>query len=411
MKIIVNISETGNIIYSICGKDGYVSKYIPSSNYDDVLILKKRMTETLKKSKKVNKTYGEDLLDVISFNDGKNEIEIHGYNNNNDEDLQVIISAAKQKYLDDKKKQLRKKVRRVSCFVGATIISIGLAVNALASSNNKKEEIPVDYSHELLLDENFGADIPYEEIKLEDMDIPDGILKGNQENNIVENTGIIVENPNKESVQTDLYNLKFEDRTGETKFINCKTNYGNLISEKSKEYGIDPQIILAIATQECGVHDINIGGPALGIMQIELSVWDGNDITAFNYSTGQLETVHITKEKLKDVDFNVKVGCMIFQNCLKDSNNNLEVAIQMYNYGYGNVLKAMKMCYGDDITLKKVTDNYDDEWLEYRNNIPVGDKLYLEHILGYVENPQELYVVDKDNNKISFSFNNNTKML
>ena len=102
---------------------------------------------------------------------------------------------------------------------------------------------------------------------------------------------------------------------------------------------------------------------------------------------------------------------MIFQNCLKNSNYNLEVAIQMYNYGYGNILKTFKMYYGStDIDLDDVLNNYDDGWLDYREKINVGDKLYLEHVLSYIEDASNLECIS-GSERVTFSFNDNVKKL
>ena len=208
------------------------------------------------------------------------------------------------------------------------------------------------------------------------------------------------------------FDLEYSDRTDTDKFIIAKEKYYSLVSRISKEYGIDPQIMLAIATQESGVHNTNTNGPAMGLMQIERSVWTGEDITAFNHKTKSKETLHITEEKLKDLEFNIRVACMIFQNCLNNSNYNLEVAIQMYNYGPGNVLKTFKMYYDrDDLTLDEALSNYSDGWLDYRQYIKVGDKDYLEHIMSYVVQPDDIYCYDNNDNLRSFEFNKITKTL
>ena len=154
-----------------------------------------------------------------------------------------------------------------------------------------------------------------------------------------------------------------------------------------------------------GIHEIDENAPAIGLMQIEKNIWNNETITAFNYEKLDFETIKVTEEKLKDLEFNIRTGCMIFQQCLKNSNYNLCVAIQMYNYGYGNTKKVLKQCYGENFDLSNIMDN---EWLEYRMNINEGDSLYLEHILSYIENLNEIEC-KKDNEIIKY-FVNNTKL-
>ena len=108
--------------------------------------------------------------------------------------------------------------------------------------------------------------------------------------------------------------------------------------------------------------------------------------------------MHITEEKLNSLEFNIKVACMHFQQCLKNSKNNLEVAIQMYNYGYGNINKILSEYSNGNITLKNVGDLRGNDWLKYRNVVDKGDSLYLEHVLSYIENPEQIQVFS--NNKL-----------
>ena len=64
-------------------------------------------------------------------------------------------------------------------------------------------------------------------------------------------------------------------------------------------YGLDPKIIIAIATQESGIHSTrSINGCATGLMQIENSVWRDQKLTVFNYDTLEYETIVVNVENL-----------------------------------------------------------------------------------------------------------------
>lgn len=308
----------------------------------------------------------------INFSTDKFNVSIKSYSNNIDNDLNDLIEQAMKIYLVNKKKKLRgRKVRRFAVLTGVTIISLGTLVNAFnlpKDTNNYKIE-PLS-----------GFETLYS------VKASDEISNIDFENNVTQDVLESKEN----------YDVSLTDRTDSDKFINTKKNYGSIIEKVSLEYGLDPSVMLAIATQESGVHNINSNGPAIGLMQIEKSVWNNQDISAFNYNTNSYETQHITTEKLKDLEFNIRVSCMIFQKCLKETNYNIPVAIQMYNYGYGNIIKTMKLYYGDNINYNEIINDKNNSWLDARNQIKVGDKNYLEHVLSYIE----------DDNNLSFKNNN-----
>lgn len=294
----------------------------------------------------------------IYYGNSDYKVVINSYRNNIDNELQIFINKIKSLYIKNKKDKLRKKkIRRVSALGGAIIITLGSYVNTFKNDNRNLNLSNINYES-------------YEKLNTVELTFND-----NFKNN---------------DIYTENYDFDFEDRTNTEKYINTKNNYGDIISEISNEYGIDPKIMLAIATQESGEHNTLRNGPAIGLMQIEKSVWNNEDISCYNYKTNSIEKIHITEEKLKNLEFNIKVACMIFKQCLNDSKYNIPVAIQMYNYGYGNIKKAIKLYYGNNVDCENIINDNDYQWLDARNKINVGDKLYLEHVLSYVENVDDL---------------------
>lgn len=170
------------------------------------------------------------------------------------------------------------------------------------------------------------------------------------------------------------------------KLLFVKENYGNVIGKYSKMYDLDADLICAIATQERGVHSSTVDeGGAIGLMQIQVSVWNGSKISVYNYDTGKNETIDVTLEKLKDVDFNIKTGCAIFQNYLKQMNGNIVAATQAYNMGPGTMRKILaNYSYSSGKTIDEILDDTDDlNWMEYRNSSYAGDPDYIEHVFRY----------------------------
>lgn len=323
----------------------------------------------------------------INFSTDKFNVFIKSYSNNIDTELNDLIEQAKKINLINKKKKLRgRKVRRFAVLTGVTIISLGTLVNAF---NLPKDN--TNYKMETL--SSFET--------LYSVKANDEISNIDSENNVAQDVLESKEN----------YDVSLMDRTDSDKFINTKKKYGSIIEKISLEYGLDPNIMLAIATQESGVHNINSNGPAIGLMQIEKSVWNNQDISAFNYNTNSYETQHITTEKLKDLKFNIRVSCMIFQKCLKETNYNIPVAIQMYNYGYGNILKTISNYYNGNVDSKEIFKSNDLDWLDARSTISAGDKEYLEHVLSYVEDKDNICFKKDDGNIFCSISNKNVKKM
>lgn len=337
----------------------------------------------------VNSNIATKIVDGnIYFKNNNTEIIIKNYRNNKDITLDKVIERVKVINKIQKNKRLKKqKIKRIKTFASVTFISLSI-IFANNLINLKADDKEIDM-HPTSSNIEQIENIKINEEKLIEIEEDKEVTQLNIENDETQE-------------QTE---LDFLSRVDTEKYIETKNNYYNKIESIANDYGIDPRIMLAIATQESGEHIIDNGGAALGLMQIELSVWDGQTISAFNFNTNEQEKITITKEKLKDLDFNIKVACMHFQKCLIDSNYDLNVAIQMYNYGYGNILETFRLYYKDNnITLNDAINNCDNDWLNYRDYIEVGDKEYLEHVVSYIENLNNITCKKSNGELINYSY-------
>ena len=323
----------------------------------------------------------------IYFRNSYVTVVIKNYRNNKDITLDQVIDRVKKINILEKKKRIRnKKIKRIRTLAGVTIISLGVIfsstlINKIEINSYKDNS---SYHHNLNQETINDTEI----VKVIEEELEEAIPE--------KDYGEIIE-------------LNVESRTCSDKYNDTKQTYYEKISKISNNYGIDPRIMLAIATQETGEHDINTNAPALGLMQIELSVWDGEELSAYNFSEGRYEKIKITEEKLKDIDFNIRVACMYFQKCLKDSNYDLNIAIQMYNFGYGNIEKTFRMYHNDgDMQLPDALKHYSDDWLEYRDYINVGDKEYLEHIISYIEDLECIECHNDNGNTFIYTYKTNS---
>lgn len=179
-------------------------------------------------------------------------------------------------------------------------------------------------------------------------------------------------------------------------------------------YGVDPYILMAKAMQEssfnhnsCLPGGANYNGYGMGIMQHEKP--DGRKIVAYNYQTGQEDVVRVTFDNAMDLEMNIKMGAMHFQNCLKNNNGNLLLALQSYNYGQGMINSILNR-YGKEqgLTPEEIMANYSDiGWLEYvtdaHNNAwryigdwngYYGDANYIKNVLRYFVGNEACYYYD-----------------
>ena len=205
--------------------------------------------------------------------------------------------------------------------------------------------------------------------------------------------------------------IDYGDRSETDKAHKTKAYYGDLIEKYSKRYGVDSNLVLAIATQERGVHGTTIDKDgAIGLMQIQYNVWVGERISAYNFETGKRETFIVDDEKLADIDYNIKVGCMYLQNCMEYMDYNTVAAVQCYNMGDGNMGKILK-AYSADCgkSVKEIlSDPLDTGWLEYRYLPGIGDPEYIENVFSYLGEDSYIKNIKKDGTVVNININNET---
>lgn len=291
----------------------------------------------------------------------------------NDSRFDFIFNKLKSYKLCDKTKKAAKVVAGILAISG--IISV-----AAYKVNNKNHESYESYveprystiyvdSNPASLDNDINKKIDSGTINVDKKDYEE-----TQNNNVLK-AGVIS-------------NLQIEDETESEKANKTKELYYDIIEKYANMYGVSPSVILAIATQERGVHSDTIDpGGAIGLMQVQASVWDGKDLEVYNYDTNSKEKIHITLDNLRDVSFNIKVGYAIFQNYLKQMKDNYPLAIQSYNMGPSSVNKILNAyCLSCGKTYDEVINSDDLGWLSFRNSSYPGDSFYLEHVLRYDNN-------------------------
>ena len=178
--------------------------------------------------------------------------------------------------------------------------------------------------------------------------------------------------------------VDFGDLAKTRRYKNIFNTYGNI-------YGIDPNLLIAQATQESGGDiSVNFNQPDIGIMQIEWKVWIGDKISAYNYKTRKFDTVKITKDNLCDLDSHIKIATMILQSNINATykfgyklkkipeTDILAYSLQRYNMGAGTMIKLLNK--------EKETGK---DWKSNRSVDPQengGDPEYFENVMKNLDN-------------------------
>lgn len=200
------------------------------------------------------------------------------------------------------------------------------------------------------------------------------------------------------------FHYSYEDRSNSNRLENAR-KYEDIFEKYATIYGLDKNLLMAIAAQESsGDHYNHIDKySAEGIMQIEKSVYIGHTLHAYNFETGEVESLKITNDNLKDLETNIKAGAMIYQNYLEHCNYNIPLALQEYNFGPGNmntILGNDRNYYEDNPT--------NNEWLKNRNLISAGDSKYIEHVFSFLPT-DNLTVKTRDNKEKNIKIINDYK--
>lgn len=212
-----------------------------------------------------------------------------------------------------------------------------------------------------------------------------------------------------EESQIPYIEIGYEDLSQTEKAIRTRELYGDIIDKYSKMYGLDTDLMIAIATQERGIHSsVMDKGGGIGLMQIQNSVWLDETIKAYNYETKQYDSLLITKDNIGDLETNIKIGCMHAQECIERSKGNILLSLQMYNFGTRNIKKVIN-AYSED-TGKNIEDIYanqnDIDWLEYTDVVSAGDKSYVSHVLSWLGPYKEIKLLTKDEGEHSIIVGN-----
>ncbi len=287
----------------------------------------------------------------------------------------------------------KKKSRLINKFTLSVAVLSTLIVGGCVLNKEKSHEINNSYK-EVIMDDQTEYDPEYELYKALNSK---KLIKNN-----IDETEELVLNTEIPSIDID-----YMDRTSSTDFKYVREKYDNEINDVSKKYGVSPNLIRAMVTQESVGIDTNL-------MQITWDAWEDHVFNVPNFETMTFEKYVLTDDSSKygdgfntisrnDLNIpenNIKIGVFIFKELLEDYYNyNIPLAIQAYNYGPGNINNLLEI--ESSVTGKSVNELIDDktnvDFINYTNNISQGDPNYLKNVLSYLDDKKiDIKSIDKN---------------
>ena len=208
------------------------------------------------------------------------------------------------------------------------------------------------------------------------------------------------------------YYVGYDQDIDEVREFLDTTEAGFYIKKYSEIYGIDPHIMAAICKIESLTlnHDDCIPGGrfytgyGVGITELDFDKEYAEEhevyVEAINYSTGEVDRVRLNMENAVNLETNIQISAMLFQNNINAMNGNILLAIQCHNFGEPMVRHVLKVnglydCIGDFSDLRWLDAMLDahlhpynylsnDEW-DYEKLGEYGGKNYVQKVLKFCE--------------------------
>ena len=322
-----------------------------------------------------------------------------------------------ERYLEKKKNQRRRlqvlgqittnmKTSKTAKAIAATTLATIIGITSFGIVNSKKKtqaDTLSKYEQESILEENL------EYVEEEPVIEKDTTYENDPSDDLKYAVDSSYELQN--MIESDEYHFDFRDRTDSEYYNNAK-RYEDLFEKYGNRYGVDKNLLMAMAAQENGGlhYELLKDDYATGIMQIERKPNVGDTVRAYNFETGKMDAVEVTIENIEDLETNIQIGTIMLRNRLEENNFNIPLALQSYNFGIGNMNKVLTRCSEDkNISKDDLKANVTNPlWLNYRTTINAGDPLYIEHVFSYIPNDTTLTMKTRDGNDITMKLVNDS---
>lgn len=277
--------------------------------------------------------------------------------------------------------------------VGA-ISAVGLVLlTGIYTSKPKEEEfeqtiLPLEQSNEIKASVSETEELVYEE-EIEQNPIDVEPITSTEP--ITEETPILEESNDVnyyDMGNDNIVNFSAEDKSDDF-YDEITSKYGDSINKYASMYGIDPNLIVAIISQENPTYEKNNSSSgAYGLMQVE-DVWNNQELTCYNKEQQCYETIIVDTSKVNsDADYGIKVGCMIFASTAETINKRT-------NLTDAETFQATLIANnkGITITTKVLNNTYSfDEFIDTITSTKGGDNNYTANVLSHLPDETVLYM-------------------
>lgn len=208
-----------------------------------------------------------------------------------------------------------------------------------------------------------------------------------------------------EKIEENVAYLEFEHNRDSEKGDHAYDNYYELVEKYSNKWGVSPNIIMSMLTQESGGYSTNL-------MQIQFWSWKDQIISVYNFEAGKYEKlvltdnpqeyerkygdiITITESDLNNPITNISVGTVLFRESARVMSNHIGASIQCYNFGYGNMMKVLKETASQTgVSVDRILEDQENiDFVNYTHIIDAGDPNYLSNVMQYTNSLEEGFVI------------------
>ena len=300
----------------------------------------------------------------------------------------IIAKHQKEKHKNEIIKNLKVACEKVAC--GTLIVTLlGTAAGSLSkqhSENNIGNNIAVENDFN-----NMSDDLYYvaDKVNQEYDQMMNELNEVEENNNEISNTNETIEEK-----PIDVAYIRYDDLTDSDTYIGAYEEYYSIVEKDANKWGISPNIIMAMLTQEsAGKHS--------NLMQIQFDSWLDGVLTEYDFVNERYQSIVltdnpemyegknitvITREDLQNKVTNISVACVILRHCLEKMDYNILASIQAYNLGWPNmksVLKTTSENTGLSVD-ELLSDQTNTEFTNYTYIVNCGDSNYVSNVVRYL---------------------------
>lgn len=212
------------------------------------------------------------------------------------------------------------------------------------------------------------------------------------------------------------------DNSSSQKAVQAREWY-NVVEKYANQYGISPNLPMAVLTQESGGDNSFRDG----LMQIQFWSWEDMPVRAYNFETGKTDTIVLTntpnkyknsgytvytREDLRNPEINIKCGIIFLRYSILNLDGNIAYGTYAYNMGVTNIINLIEryIAQNPELTFDEVIEDttHINNLVDLaKQTIDVGDWNYPNNVVQYAEGEEFSIKLIQDDGSIevnSFEF-------